>query len=496
MDHRHRDAPHSPNASSLSLNQLILALEGMQEAILIQDAANAIVFVNESAARLCGFPSAAAMRGLPLATVIQQFDLLDEAGTPFPLAALPARRVLAGEAMAEAILRWRVKATGEERWIFDRATPIPDTLGNVQFVLGIFRDITGQKRAEEEARASEARYRGLFEGVADAVLIFDAEGRYIDVNEAATVIYGESRAELLQRRIGSTPAMREESLRNFAQLTREGTFRGETLLHRRDGTTVPVESRTTAVHLPDGTIYVTVMRDISERARAEEERQQFVATVVHELRNPLSSLIGYAELLKRRECYDGRAIETILTQGKRIERLTLDLRESLRVEAGTLALRCAPVDVAALVRAAVEQALITTTAHVVHVEIPDDLPTAGWDADRVAQVLGNLLLNAIQYTPKSGVIQVHVRDAGDTARIAIRDAGMGIPPEALPRIFEPFYRAPNAQGGSARGMGLGLPIAKALVEAHRGTLHVESTLGMGTTFTVVLPYVMTGAQES
>jgi PAS domain S-box-containing protein len=492
MDHGHATATHLAHALPLSLGQLAIALNGMQEAVLIQDAANTIVFVNDSAARLCGFASVAAMRSVPLATVIERFELLDESGDPFPVSALPARRVFAGEAVAEALLRWRITATGEERWTHDRAIPIPDAQGGVQYALSVFRDITERKAVEEAAHASEARYRGLFEGVADAVLVFDAEGRYIDANEAATVIYGESRAELLQRRIGSTPAMREESLRDFAQLTRAGAFRGETLLHRRDGTTVPIESRTSAVHLPDGsTIYVTVMRDMSERARAEEERQRLIAMVVHELRNPLSALIGYAELLQRREQYDARTVGTIIAQGKRMERLTLDLRESMRTEAGMLALDRAPVDIAALVHAAIEQAQITTTAHTIHADIAEGLPPGNWDADRVAQVLGNLLLNAILYTAAGGEVRVRVEDAGHAARITITDAGVGIPAEALSRIFEPFYRAPNAQASSARGMGLGLPIAKALVEAHCGTLTVESTLGTGTTFTVTLPYMAT-----
>src|SRR5262249_38780898 len=179
MDHGYPTAAHPAPALALSPDQLILALHGMQEAVLIQDAAHTIVFANDGGARLCGFASVEAMRALPLATVIERFDLLDEAGNPLPVSALPARRVFAGEAVAEAIVRWRVKATGEERWTYDRATPIPGAQGGVQYALSVFRDITERKAVEEEARASEARYRGLFAGVADAVLVFDAEGRYI-----------------------------------------------------------------------------------------------------------------------------------------------------------------------------------------------------------------------------------------------------------------------------------------------------------------------------
>jgi PAS domain S-box-containing protein len=349
-------------------------------------------------------------------------------------------------------------------------------------------------RLFRDAQASEARYRGLFEGVSDAVLVFDAEGRYIDANRAATELYGESREALLRRRIGDNPAMRAESLASFAQLTREGTFRGETVLQRADGTSVPVESRTTAVRLPDGVIYVTVIRDITERRRAEEGRQRFVAMVAHELRNPLTTIAGYAALMQRRAAYDAKATATILDQARRLERLTLDLREALRAQAGTLTLRREAVSPSDLLATVAEQAR-TATGRAIIAEIPPDLRTAYWDADRVAQALGNVLLNAVQHTPEGRDVRLHAADTGAAVRITVADEGAGIPPEDLPRIFEPFYRATNAAAGWARGMGLGLPIAKELAEAHGGAITVASTLGAGTTFTFTLPYGEPPAQQ-
>jgi two-component system phosphate regulon sensor histidine kinase PhoR len=139
------------------------------------------------------------------------------------------------------------------------------------------------------------------------------------------------------------------------------------------------------------------------------------------------------------------------------------------------------------VGAAIERAQVVAPRHTVQRELADDLPVAAWDADRVSQVLDNLLLNAVQYTPAGGVVRVRAEAAGDVVRIIVADEGRGIPPEDLPRIFEPFYRAASARVGRAQGMGLGLPISKALVEAHGGTLAVESAVGRGTTFTVTLP---------
>ncbi len=234
-------------------------------------------------------------------------------------------------------------------------------------------------------------------------------------------------------------------------------------------------------------IATEVSDQVRMRERAEEERQQFIAMVAHELRNPITSLIGYAQLMKRRERYDAKAMETIIAQAQRLERLTVDLRETVRARLGALAIATGPVDVVSLVRATVEQAQATTEAHTIAVEMPDALPSARWDADRVAQVLGNLLLNAVKYS-EGGEVCVRVTDEGASVRIAVADRGIGIPPEALSHIFEPFYRAENAVGGSRRGMGLGLPITRALIEAHGGEIAVESHIGEGSTFTLTLPY--------
>lgn len=120
-------------------------------------------------------------------------------------------------------------------------------------------------------------------------------------------------------------------------------------------------------------------------------------------------------------------------------------------------------------------------------EIPARLPTAQWDADRIIQALRNLLSNAIKYTPAGGEIVVRVQGMGDAVQIAVTDQGIGIPDEAMRRLFVPFYRAENAQV-EARGMGLGLAVSKGFVEAHGGHIGVASVVGEGSAFTVILPY--------
>jgi len=645
-----------------ALPTLSLFLGGIDEGVFVQDATRQIVFANESAARLCGFASAADLLATPIGDVLRRFAVFDVSGNPFTLSQLPAQRVLAGETVPELPLRWVILETGEERWSAVKATPVRGARGEVQFVVSVFRDITARRQAETQARflaaastllaeslgyeatlqhvadlavpeiadwcgvdildetgilvpiavghrdpakialaldlrrryppdpadpngaaatlrtgkavlvpeipdallaaaavdaehlallralglhslmvvpliargralgtltlissepartydvndlafaeelgrraavaidnarlyreleIAEVRYRGLFEGTADAVLLADTSGNYVDANPAICDLLGYRREELVRMRSGSIAADRDWWMVQRAQFVGEGAWRGELLLRRKDGTTVAVEGRLTRVALSTGPLTLATFRDITERRKAEEERQHFIAMVAHELRNPLASLQGYAQLMQRRERYDAKAVGTILAQAKRLERLTLDLRETVLLASGIPALVRGPVDIRALIHAAVEQTQATTAVHTITVIMPPELPQAQWDADRIAQVLGNLLLNAIRYTPAGGMVCVTGEDGGDCVQVSVSDSGIGIPAEAVPRLFEPFYRATNAGEGSARGMGLGLSISKAIVVAHGGELRVESVVNGGSTFTMILPY--------
>ena len=343
-------------------------------------------------------------------------------------------------------------------------------------------------RLYHDAVAAEERYHGLFGGVGDAVLVTDAEGNCIDANPAMTALVGYSVEELRRLRESDLTAVAETGIAREIHRLPDGSVRRELILRRKGGATVPVEGLTTSLTSPSGVLQIGAWRDISERRRAEEERQRFVAMVEHELRNPLTAIVMYAQRMRHRERYDAKAVDSIIAQAKQIERLALDLREAMRARTGVLTLQRSAVNVRALVAAVVEQMQATTTNHDISLAMPTYLHPAEWDADRVAQVLGNLLHNAIKYSPSGGDVRVVVEEIGESVRVSVVDFGMGIPQQSLPRIFEPFYRAMNAKEGSARGMGLGLPIARELVMAHGGEMAVESALGQGSTFAFTLPY--------
>ena len=337
-------------------------------------------------------------------------------------------------------------------------------------------------------QVAERRYHGLFDAAADALLIADTDGRYVEANAAAEELLGYSRDEL--RRMGVAEVVvgqPEDTDAEFARFRADGTWRGELELRRKDGSHVPVEARATAIDLGDAQLYVSALRDISERRAAEQSQREFVALIGHELRNPLASLRGYAQLLQRRKSYNEGAVQVIVQQVDRLNRIIGDLVDASRLERGRLELNRAPTDLVAVADATVASAGQLSEEHTIRVEVPINLPTGQWDHHRIGQVLHNLIANALKYSPP-GEVLVRIDDEGSAARVSVIDHGPGIDPGELPRLFGRFYRTEGAAASDAAGLGLGLFICRGLVESHGGRIWVEPTPGGGSTFTFTLPY--------
>ncbi|MHB8646271.1 MAG: sensor histidine kinase [Thermomicrobiales bacterium] len=225
-----------------------------------------------------------------------------------------------------------------------------------------------------------------------------------------------------------------------------------------------------------------------QRQRLEQRQRDFIAMVAHDLKNPLTTIKGYTQLLRRRGVYDERVVETIVAQADRLEGLIDDLRDAARIEADGIALHREQLDMTALVRRCVEEAQALTEAHTIHVTLPTGPVVGRWDAGRLMQVIANLLNNAVKYSPEGGEIRVEVTDDAGTVRVAVSDEGMGMSQEVAARVFERFYRAEGGIATDRKGLGLGLYISKALVEAHGGRITVASAPGAGSTFIVMLPH--------
>jgi signal transduction histidine kinase len=232
---------------------------------------------------------------------------------------------------------------------------------------------------------------------------------------------------------------------------------------------------------------------IEELAELDGLRRRLVSTVSHELRTPLTAILSYLQLVLddpagRLDAEDAAALETAHRNAQRLRRLVDDLLEVQRLDQGKAVLLLGEVDVAALVREEVATIEPTAAEHGIELRAEvDPVPALEADDGRLRQVVDNILDNAIHYTAAGGRVTARVAREDDSVRIEIEDTGIGIAPADVPHVFEPFFRAPGADGHRPTGSGLGLAIARGIVEAHGGTIECASVPGRGTTFSLRLP---------
>lgn len=577
-----------------SRDELMAILGAVAEAVTVQDVSGQLMYANEAAARMSGYASGEAMLTASGAEVMRRFALLDEQGHPFPPERLPGRRVLRGEEAPEAVVRFRVVLTGEERWSVVDATPIRDAEGRVLFAVNVFRDITERKRAEDAARFLAAASRMLGESldyertlqqVADLAVPTLADWCVVDLVEGLQVrrvalahIDPERVAmarELLHRypedpqasigvrqvvRTGRpemlteiTDAMLEAGARDadHLRLLRELQLRSYVIvpLQARGRTLgaitlVAAESGRrygpadlalakelagrAAVALDNARLYLEAQQQadahvllnaalretVGERDEAVgrlrealRTREEFLASAAHDLKNPLAAIKARVQLLERRVhsgsiqdlsrlADDLRRIDMTVTRAAALVEELLDLTQ---LQMGrSLELDRAPTDLIAVVREVVAEHQQLSARHALRVETSEPALVGDWDKRRLMRVLGNLLENAMKYSPGGGPIVVSVRRDADgleeRAILAVRDPGIGIPAEDLPTIFERFRRAANVLGRIA-GAGIGLASARFIVESHGGAIAVESHEGEGSTFMVRLPLLASAVDD-
>ncbi|HEY4690156.1 MAG TPA: GAF domain-containing sensor histidine kinase [Anaerolineae bacterium] len=221
------------------------------------------------------------------------------------------------------------------------------------------------------------------------------------------------------------------------------------------------------------------------------QQSDLISEMVHELRTPLTSIVAYSELLLRsdvRREQQRSFVETILQESTRLTTMINGFLDLARLQSGRARLAHEPVDLAVLARdcASVMMPQAQKKNIRLTIDAPDGLPAVQGDSGRLKQVLMNLFSNAVKYTAPGGRVDARVACVNESARVAIRDTGRGIPKSDLPHIFDKFYRVADSEGW-ATGTGLGLSITKEIVEAHGGRIEVESQVGVGTTFTVSIP---------
>ena len=416
------------------------------------------------------------------------------AGVGPPLAALAAvllALVLSARAAArvEKLRQWVVRIGRGERARAPLPSGVPDVLDALSAELSSYDDAL---RGETTRLINERdRLEAMLGAMVEGVLVIDRQGQVVRANERVREIFGLGRDDpLLGRRLWDVS--RDTELSGFvreAMNRSQPTFREVQLRGEKDRFLA-----VTAGPTADRTAWVIVLHDVTEMKRLERVRTDFVANVSHELRTPMTAIKGFAETLASTGYDDrervARYVSIIERQASRLSRLIEDLLTLSDLELGKMAVRMRTMALAPIVHDVVE--LLSGTADRAHVKVQievDEGIEAKGDPDRLAQVVSNLLENAIKFSENPGEVTVRVQRAatGGLVELQVVDRGVGIPAEDLPRLAERFYRVDKARSSELGGTGLGLSIVKHIVQAHGGSLLIESRVGVGTTVTVRLP---------
>jgi PAS domain S-box-containing protein len=500
------------------------------------DAGGRITGWNANAQALFGWPAHEAL-GRELAETIVPPSLRDAHRRGL------ARYLETGET---AVIGQRIELTAVRRngqeFPVELAITADRTAGSVTFNAFI-RDISARLDQELALRRSEERFRTLIENIPGAVYrcLADEDWTMQFISEEIEAVTGYPASDFLGNAIRSyasviNPEDREAVFRLVdAAIDKRAPFILEYRIVRADGSErwvyekgQPVYEDDGSIRWLDGAIFDVTHRKLAEaerdrllqaeqaaRAEAEAAREQlaeqnealrkadrlkdeFVALVSHELRTPLTSIIGYVDLVSDEEggpvTDDQRHfLDVIKRNSQRLLSLVGDLLFVAQVESGKLTLETGPVDLAGVARDCLEAARPRAGEKEIELVL-EAVPVSGFEGDRLrlAQLLDNLVSNAIKFTPKGGRVQIGVARGGDDAVVTVTDTGIGIPAAEQKRLFERFFRAESATRLAIPGTGLGLTISKAIAEAHGGAITVASREGQGTTFAVVLPLAVAG----
>ena len=510
---------------------LTTTLRSMGDAVIATDRQGRVTFSNPAAERLTGWARDEA-RGKPLEHIFRITNQFTGEPVENPVTRVLREGIVVG-------LANHTKLTAKDGTIHpidDTAAPITDNTGQIQGVVLVFHDMSERYAAEESLRES-AKARRLAEAALreaddarpvlaaivqssdDAIIGETLDGLITSWNRAAQRILGYTAAEIVGKPITTLlPPDHSEDMSRILERIRRGDRVGhyETQRLAKDGRVIDVSLSISPIRDADGTIIgaAKVARDITERKHAEAEREQllaaaeaakadaeaanrmkddFLATLSHELRTPLNAIVGWAKILR-----SGKVDAEDLDEGlSAIDRnshaqsqIIEDLLDISRIVSGNLRLDVQRLTLTDILDAALASVLPAANAKEIRIhKVFDSLvgPVTG-DPARLQQVVWNLLANAVKFTPKGGTVHVLLERVNSHVEISVIDSGIGIKPEFLPHVFDRFRQADGSTTRLHAGLGLGLAIAKHLVEMHGGSIRAKSPgEGQGATFTLALP---------
>jgi PAS domain S-box-containing protein len=383
--------------------------------------------------------------------------------------------------------------------------------GQLATTLQTARLFAEQRETQEALSSSEAQFRTLFDYAPEGVMVIDVDTlTFEDANDRAAVMFGfGTREELLKASPLDVSAETQPDGRPAAEVMSEaiqsamggGSPRLEALYRRTSGEEFPVDVQVVRLPHPERNLVRVSFLDMTERKAAEQTivqgdrlKSEFLANMSHELRTPLNSIIGYTDVLLMG--IDGdldnevmKDLEAINDNSQTLLKIIDDILDLAKIEAGRMSLEISPINVQGMYDdiAKNNASLLVNKPVELKLEVEENLPALKADRGRVIQMLNNLLSNAIKFTSAGHITLRANRDNHEYMRLVVEDTGAGISGDDLDMIFDEFQQADNSSTRTAEGTGLGLTITRRLVQLHGGSIHVESEMGKGSTFTIRLP---------
>ncbi|MBI3965561.1 MAG: PAS domain S-box protein [Chloroflexi bacterium] len=482
-------------------NELILNSVG--EGIYGLDPEGKTSFVNSAAANMLGY-EIDELLGRNIHPIIHHTK---PNGQSYPLEECPLFASLRDGAVHNVVGDVFWTKTGTSFPVEYMSSPLLED-GRIVGAVISFRDITSRRRAEAEQRrlfdqavAAEAKFRGLLESAPDAIVIVDGDGRIVLANQQATVMFGYDRHELQgqpvellvpERFRAAHVHHRDAYLANMR--TQVMGVNHEQFARRKDGSEVPVEISLSPMNSDDGVLIITMVRDVTTQRDLERQKDEFLRDVSHDLRTPVSAIKASIGVVLANEPANMPApLHRMLVNSDlaadRMVSLLDDLLELARLRGGRVQFQPRDCDLREPVRrvARAIEPLTPTRDQRLEIHLPPEPVQVLVDPERLERALLNLVSNAHKYGRDGGLIRVGLSAIDDEAVVAVTDDGPGIAPEDQERIFDQFFRSKAGAARRADGTGLGLTIARGLVELHGGSLSVTSRPGEGATFRIALP---------
>lgn len=397
------------------------------------------------------------------------------------------------------------KEDGEYLWILDELRLVTDSAGCPQEVIGSWLDITDRKNAELALQKSEALFRDFFQTNPVATIITSTDGVVHMVNPAFTTHTDYTVEDVVGRTSQDLGfwAVPEDRDRMVSAVQKFGFIdKLESSFYGKGGQLMTCLVSSRALDFGDEIRILSTVHDITEQRKAEAEllkldkaKSTFLSTAAHELRTPLIAIVGYSELLEKKaglslsEEQKEEFLSIIQSNAEILNRLVDDLLDVGRIQIGrSLGVVIKEANLREVIEKVVGSLKLKNERYEINVVHRNPLPeVACFDPGRIAQVLYNLISNAIKYSPQGGIIEILTTTESEFISVEIVDQGQGMSPEAVENIFSQFYRG-EVDSAQTRGLGLGMGIVKQIVEDHGGEIVVKSTPGEGTTVTFSLPF--------